>query len=135
MTFEDVTKFQQDFDRMSANGIMSQNRLLEYFGFEKYFGTVTGDRLFKMMRTSVSSRLRESTESKPFVDWEVFITVMAILTTGSLEEKSSLVFALFDLNKNYLIEKEDFIQFFMEFFKTVTSDNPTKDKRVEELIA
>lgn len=112
---------------------MSQNKLLEYFGFEKYFGTITGDRLFKMFRSSVSTRLRDSFENKQFIDWEIFITVMAILKTGSVEEKSSLFFTLLDSNKNNELEKEDFVSFLLEFFKTLTSDTVVKDRRTEEL--
>ena len=130
---EQAASFQYDFDRLSSNGIMSQNQILDYFGFDRYFGTITGDRLFKMFRSCIGTRFREAEEVKPFIDWEVFITLMSTITTGSLAEKCSLVFGLFDINKNQLLEKEDFITFYIEFFKTVTSEQIPKDRRIEEL--
>ena len=131
MTSKELTKLKEDFDEISWNGIISQNKILEYFGFELYINTKAGDRLFGLFRSANSTPLLTE-KSERFLDWHSFVTLMSIIKVGSSQEKAELVYGMFDQDKNNILEREEMIAFYSEFMKSLSSSK-VSDPNTSEL--
>lgn len=75
----------------------------------------------------------DSEDDKMFIDWPVFLRFMSVLVAGDLEEKCMLLYAMFDINKNNDLDREDMISFYMEFFKALTSEKNKGGRKIEEI--
>ena len=134
LTSAELDALKKDFDRMSVRGIISQNRILEYFGLQQYMNTKAGDRLFGLFRSANSSSLFHSEEASKFLDWHCFVTLMAVIRQGTAQEKADLVYGIFDQDKNNILEREEVIAFYSELLKSL-SHSKVQGASSEELKA
>lgn len=134
LSSNELDTLKKDFDRLSVRGIISQNKILEYFGFYQYMNTKAGDRLFGLFRSANASSLFSSEETSKFLDWHCFVTLMAVIRQGTAQEKADLVYGIFDQDKNNILEREEVIAFYSELLKSLSSSK-IQDPSTEELKA
>jgi Ca2+-binding EF-hand superfamily protein len=75
--------------------IMTKKGFLEYFRLEDLEGTLLADRLYASFSPTGS------------IDFTKFMRGIATWSTGSLEERTQILFTMFDIKRNNLIEKSD----------------------------
>lgn len=75
--------------------IMTKKGFLEYFRLEDLDGTLLADRLYASFSPSGS------------INFQKFIRGIGLLANGTFEDRVQLIFSLFDLKKNSVIEKSD----------------------------
>lgn len=75
--------------------IMTKKGFLEYFRLEDLDGTLLADRLYACFSPSGS------------INFQKFIRGVGLLANGTFEDRVQLIFSLFDLKKNNVIEKSD----------------------------
>ena len=80
-----------------------------------------GSRIFKLFKDF------GAVESSTFLVWDQFISIMAIIRKGTMEEKAELIYNLFDLNMDSYISKTEMALIFSDYFKVIKSLNADND--------
>ena len=132
------SKCQRDFNLISSRGIVSQNKILKYYGFENYIGSPMGDRLFVMFRNAgydaALSNSRGRQAEARFIDWDCFVRLTTIVIKGTEEERCRLIYGIFDRDKEGTLEKEEFVTIYMQLFKMLSDSKANFSDKSHEFI-
>jgi hypothetical protein len=139
---ENVAIIQQEFNRLSFRGIVSQNRILEYFGYEEFLHTPLADKLFLFFLTPKNGpyAVKSANSARPFclpcskpvapvhfMDWDGYFLLMAVIIHGTIEEKGELICMLFDKNRDGRLDREELTTILIRLLHTVLNSQKNDD--------
>lgn len=137
-----VNKILTQFNQLSFRGIISQNKILEYFGLEEFLHTPFADRLFKFFLTPSADPYSSKTGSTThpgdnnrgrgagvvrLMDWPAFFMLTVVIFHGTAEEKCELVCMLFDENRDGWLDREELTTILIKILHVVLASQKTGD--------
>lgn len=82
-----------DFKQFSNKmDIMTKRSFFEYFRIEELYNTLIGDQIYKYFA------------EKSVIDYNKFLSKIAILAKGSIEERIKLIFDIYDINGSGVLD-------------------------------